>query len=165
MHSSDYSPGGSNTVDVSPLRRLRQQAVMSQQQLADESGVARDTISKLETGQRRAYPTTIRKLAASLGVEPQELVEDRKADRERPKYPRAKKKVGPQTSRKRRSWGSETHPDIVRHSSERILWVIESCTPSLSYRTIRIEAPDARVLELSLNGADPRVCAACGRGR
>ena len=64
-------------VDVSPLRRLRQQAVMSQQQLADESGVARDTISKLETGQRRAYPTTIRKLATSLGVEPRELVEDR----------------------------------------------------------------------------------------
>jgi transcriptional regulator with XRE-family HTH domain len=63
-------------VDVSPLRRLRQQAVMSQQQLADESGVARDTISKLETGQRRAYPTTIRKLATSLGVEPQELVEE-----------------------------------------------------------------------------------------
>ncbi len=44
-------------MDVSPLRRLRQQAVMSQQLLADESGVARDTISKLETGQRRAYPT------------------------------------------------------------------------------------------------------------
>ena len=63
-------------MDVSPLRRLRQQAVMSQQQLADESGVARDTISKLETGQRRAYPTTIRKLATSLGVEPQELVEE-----------------------------------------------------------------------------------------
>lgn len=61
-------------MDVSPLRRLRQQAVMSQQQLANESGVARDTISKLETGQRRAYPTTIRKLAASLGVEPGELV-------------------------------------------------------------------------------------------
>ena len=63
-------------MDVSPLRRLRQQAVMSQQQLANESGVARDTISKLETGQRRAYPTTIRKLAASLGVEPRELVEN-----------------------------------------------------------------------------------------
>ncbi len=71
-------------MDVSPLRRLRQQAVMSQQQLADESGVARDTISKLETGQRRAYPTTIRKLAASLGVEPQELVEDREG---RPRTP------------------------------------------------------------------------------
>ncbi len=64
-------------MDVPPLRRLRQQAVMSQQQLADESGVARDTISKLETGRRRAYPITIRKLAATLGVEPRELVEER----------------------------------------------------------------------------------------
>jgi transcriptional regulator with XRE-family HTH domain len=71
-------------VDVSPLRRLRQQAVMSQQQLADESGVARDTISKLETGQRRAYPTTIRKLAVSLGVEPGELVGNREG---RPRTP------------------------------------------------------------------------------
>jgi len=75
-------------VDVSPLRRLRQQAVMSQQQLADESGVARDTISKLETGQRRAYPATIRKLAAGLGVEPRELVEDREG---RPRTPEVSK--------------------------------------------------------------------------
>ena len=64
-------------MDVSPLRRLRQQAVMSQQQLADESGVARDTISKLETGQRKAYPRAIHKLAAILGAQPRELVEDR----------------------------------------------------------------------------------------
>ncbi|MBA2619274.1 MAG: helix-turn-helix transcriptional regulator, partial [Rubrobacter sp.] len=34
------------------LRVLRMRAVMSQEQLADRSGVARDTISKLETGQR-----------------------------------------------------------------------------------------------------------------
>jgi transcriptional regulator with XRE-family HTH domain len=32
--------------------------------------VARDTVSKLETGRRKAYPTTIRKLAAGLEVEP-----------------------------------------------------------------------------------------------
>jgi hypothetical protein len=31
-------------------------------------------ISKLETGQRGAYPSTIRKLAAGLDVEPQMLV-------------------------------------------------------------------------------------------
>ncbi len=60
---------------------------MSQQQLADESGVARDTISKLETGQRRAYPTTIRKLAASLGVEPRELVEEQEGRPRAPEVP------------------------------------------------------------------------------
>ncbi len=47
---------------------------MSQEDLAARSGVARDTISKLETGQRRAYPSTIRKLAAGLDVEPRMLL-------------------------------------------------------------------------------------------
>ncbi len=56
------------------LRVLRLRAVMSQEQLADRSGVARDTISKLETGQRRAYPSTIRKLALGLDVKPQMLM-------------------------------------------------------------------------------------------
>lgn len=49
-------------------------AVMSQEQLAERSGVARDTISKLETGRRRAYPSTIRKLARGLEVEPRLLL-------------------------------------------------------------------------------------------
>lgn len=61
-------------MDVPHLRRLRQEAVLSQQQLAQTSGVARDTVSKLETAQRQAYPKTIQSLAASLGVEPRELV-------------------------------------------------------------------------------------------
>ena len=47
---------------------------MSQDQLAQKSGVARDTISKLETGQRQAYPSTIRKLASGLQVEPRMLL-------------------------------------------------------------------------------------------
>jgi transcriptional regulator with XRE-family HTH domain len=57
-------------MDMSHLRGFRERAVMSQEQLAEKSGVARDTISKLETGRRGAYPTTIRKLAAGLNVEP-----------------------------------------------------------------------------------------------
>ena len=47
---------------------------MSQEQLAERSGVARDTISKLETGRRKAYPMTVRKLAAGLDVEPRLLL-------------------------------------------------------------------------------------------
>ena len=47
---------------------------MSQEDLAEKSGVARDTISKLESGQRRAYPSTIRKLAAGLDMEPRMLL-------------------------------------------------------------------------------------------
>ena len=61
-------------MDIPYLRNLRQRAVMSQEQLSEMSGVARDTISKLETGRRKAYPTTIRKLAAGLKVEPQLLM-------------------------------------------------------------------------------------------
>ncbi len=60
-------------MDLPHLRGLRRRAVLSQEQLAERSGVARDTISKLETGRRKAYPTTIRKLAAGLEVEPQLL--------------------------------------------------------------------------------------------
>ena len=86
-------------MDVSPLRRLRQQAVMSQQQLADESGVARDTISKLETGQRRAYPTTIRKLATSLGVEPQELVEEHEGRARTPEVSKGQEEDKPKKKR------------------------------------------------------------------
>jgi transcriptional regulator with XRE-family HTH domain len=61
-------------MDLSHLRDFRRRAVMSQEDLAEKSGVARDTISKLETGQRGAYPSTIRKLAAGLEVEPRMLV-------------------------------------------------------------------------------------------
>ena len=61
-------------MDLPRLRRIRQGAVMSQEELAERSGVARDTISKLETGRRGAYPSTIRKLAAGLEVRPQLLM-------------------------------------------------------------------------------------------
>ena len=61
-------------MDLPYLRNLRRRAVMSQEQLAEKSGVARDTISKLETGRRKAYPVTVRKLAAGLDVAPQLLV-------------------------------------------------------------------------------------------
>ncbi len=85
------------------LRVLRIRAVMSQEQLADRSGVARDTISKLETGQRRAYPSTIRKLALGLDVKPQmlmggvEYLDDRpveEADEEAAKKADPDRKIG-----------------------------------------------------------------------
>jgi transcriptional regulator with XRE-family HTH domain len=61
-------------MDLPWLRDMRRRAIMSQEELAAKSGVARDTISKLETGQRRAYPSTIRKLAAGLDVQPRMLL-------------------------------------------------------------------------------------------
>jgi transcriptional regulator with XRE-family HTH domain len=40
------------------------------------TGIAFDTISRLETGKQRAQPRTIRKLADALGVEPRGLMKE-----------------------------------------------------------------------------------------
>jgi transcriptional regulator with XRE-family HTH domain len=47
---------------------------MSQEDLERESGVARATISALETGKREAQPRTIRRLSQALGVPSEELM-------------------------------------------------------------------------------------------
>jgi transcriptional regulator with XRE-family HTH domain len=77
---------------------------MSQEELAERSGVARDTISKLETGRRGAYPSTIRKLAAGLEVQPQMLVggveyledglDGERSEKDLPQKPEQDRKVG-----------------------------------------------------------------------
>jgi transcriptional regulator with XRE-family HTH domain len=56
------------------LRQLRVERALSLRALADRSGVAYDTINKLELGHRPARLVTIRKLADALGVEPKELI-------------------------------------------------------------------------------------------
>jgi transcriptional regulator with XRE-family HTH domain len=61
-------------VDGEALQRLRQDRALSLRELGDLSGVAFDTINKLELGKRAAQPRTIRKLAEALGVEPRELM-------------------------------------------------------------------------------------------
>jgi transcriptional regulator with XRE-family HTH domain len=61
-------------VDGQKLQRLRKQRVWLIADLARQSGVHRNIISKLEKGQGGAYPETIRKLAKALGVEAHELV-------------------------------------------------------------------------------------------
>jgi transcriptional regulator with XRE-family HTH domain len=61
-------------VDGQKLRRLRKQRVWLIADLARQSGVHRNIISKLESGKGGAYPETIRKLAKALAVDPHELV-------------------------------------------------------------------------------------------
>ncbi len=56
------------------LRHLRVERALSLRTLAERSGVAFDTINKLELGHRPARLVTIRKLAEALGVEPKELM-------------------------------------------------------------------------------------------
>ncbi len=55
------------------LRDLREEAVLTVRELSELSGVSEDAITKIENGHRKARPTTVRKLAKGLGVEPQEL--------------------------------------------------------------------------------------------
>ena len=57
------------------LRGLRERAALSQEDLAKKAGVARATIADLEANKRPARPSTRRKLAEALGVEPAELMD------------------------------------------------------------------------------------------
>jgi HTH-type transcriptional regulator, competence development regulator len=63
-------------VDGQRLRQLRVQRVLSLRALAQRSGVAFDTINKLELGYRPARLVTIRKLADALGVDPTQLMKE-----------------------------------------------------------------------------------------
>ena len=63
-------------VDRQKLRRLRERRLWLIGQLAEESGVHRNVISKLENSRGGAHPDTIRKLAKALDVDPTELLEE-----------------------------------------------------------------------------------------
>ena len=55
------------------LRHARELAGLSQQELADSSGVSQHTISEIELGRRKPHGSTLRKLAEVLGVEVADL--------------------------------------------------------------------------------------------
>ena len=56
------------------LKTLRRLRALSQEELAEESGVGRATISRIERGETGAHGRTLRKLAKALGVGVEELV-------------------------------------------------------------------------------------------
>lgn len=59
------------------LRRLRRGNAMTQEQLADISGVSASTIVAIERGDRpNPHPGTLGKLAKALRVTPADLLED-----------------------------------------------------------------------------------------
>ncbi len=55
------------------MKALRQQKLLTQEELARRTGVARETIVKLENGARALTPHYIVKIAPALGVKPSEL--------------------------------------------------------------------------------------------
>jgi transcriptional regulator with XRE-family HTH domain len=60
-------------VDVAKLKRLREDKVLSQRELAQMAGLTHATVWRLENGHKDAHPQTIRKIARVLEVEPREL--------------------------------------------------------------------------------------------
>ena len=55
------------------LRELRAEQVLSQQDLATRAGVSKTTVVQIEAGRIRPHPSTVRKLAAALGLPAREL--------------------------------------------------------------------------------------------
>lgn len=55
------------------LRYLREKKALSRKDLADKSGVNESTIYRCERGLTKLRPSTIRKLARALGVEPEQI--------------------------------------------------------------------------------------------
>ena len=68
--------GAAVDVDGAKLRRARTRAALTLRELAEASGVDHTTIWQLEAGRRGARPSTVRKLAAALGVQPADLIPD-----------------------------------------------------------------------------------------
>ncbi len=61
-------------VDVQKLKRLREDKVLSQRELARMANLAYGTVWRIENGHPEARTSTIRKIAGALGVEPRELI-------------------------------------------------------------------------------------------
>ena len=61
-------------VDVAKVKHLREEKVLSQRELSRMAGLTHATVWRLENGFREARPSTIRKLADVLGVDPKELL-------------------------------------------------------------------------------------------
>lgn len=61
-------------VSLPRLKEIRQIRALSQRELSKLSGVSRVTIVRLEAGGEDPFPTTVRRLADALGVEPAELM-------------------------------------------------------------------------------------------
>jgi len=57
------------------LRDLRQDAALTQLELAQKAGLSKTTIVNIEAGRISPHPPTVRKIAAALDVEPRVLMQ------------------------------------------------------------------------------------------
>lgn len=56
------------------VKRAREQALLTQQELADRAGVGLTTLNRIENDRAEPHFRTIRKLAKALDVEPRDLI-------------------------------------------------------------------------------------------
>lgn len=68
------------SMDGERLKYWRLARTMTIRDLANRSGVNHSAISAFERNIRRPHPETIRKLAEALGVEPRDLLKERRDD-------------------------------------------------------------------------------------
>jgi len=64
---------------VRPLRAWRYARALGLRELSRLTGLSPQTITAIEHGRSRGYPATWRKVAAALGVEPEQILEYRRA--------------------------------------------------------------------------------------
>jgi transcriptional regulator with XRE-family HTH domain len=62
------------------LRELRLRRALTLRELGDLSGVAYDSINAIELGKQQPRPSTVRRLAAALGVNPEVFFTDLEED-------------------------------------------------------------------------------------
>lgn len=62
-----------NIIAVTTLKEFRDKQYLSVAELAEKSGVPRNTIYGIESGQHKPIRRTIRALAKALGVKPEEI--------------------------------------------------------------------------------------------
>jgi len=73
----DFIPGEIVTRRVdgeNPVRIWREYRKLTQQQLADKAGISKPYLSQLETGARRASVSVIKRLAAALEADVDDLI-------------------------------------------------------------------------------------------
>jgi transcriptional regulator with XRE-family HTH domain len=58
------------------LKRLRTLNALTQAELAEKAGLTTAAIARIERDEAEPRPTTLRKLASVLGVQPRELIEE-----------------------------------------------------------------------------------------
>ncbi len=71
-------------MELPGLRAARLDRLLTQRELAAKAGLTQATVQRIETGTSRARISTIRRLAAALGVDPKALIGSLPEDRDPP---------------------------------------------------------------------------------